>query len=288
MEDTAKILLTGLDNAGKTSIMVALSEQKGYIEKVMSLTPTTRVDHIDIPFLGKNVVFWDLGGQEKYRKIYDERKEQYFADSSLLLYIIDIQDPSRFETSLQYLDTILEYFIQNYDLVPLVISFHKTDPEIKDTSEVKKNVQVLSQKIINKYEDFELLFQQTTIYDIVSIIKMISYGLAVLNEDFFELYKLLEEYSMNLNSQGLFLLDRNGLIICKYFKDQIEDQIETNLELSVKEHIFELKERKEKGELIERKLFEINNQIRSYLHPIKYRGDEYYISILLNEDTEEN
>ena len=288
MEDTAKVLLTGLDNAGKTSILVALDEQEGYLDKIMSLTPTIKVDHIEIPFLGKKVIFWDLGGQEKYRKIYDEKKELYFADTSLLLYIIDIQDSSRFETSLQYLDTILEYFIQNYDMIPIVISFHKSDPEIINTPEIQQNVEQLTETIGNKYEDFELLFQQTSIYDIVSIIKMVSYGLATLNEDFFELYNLLQEYSMNLNSEGLFLLDRNGLIICKYFKDQIEDHIETNLELSVKEHILELKGKKEKGELIERKLFELNDKIRSYLHPIQYRGDEYYISILLNEETEED
>jgi hypothetical protein len=111
---------------------------------------------------------------------------------------------------------------------------------------------------------------------------MISYGLAVLNEDFFELYKLLEEYSMNLDCLGLFLLDKNGMIICKYFKDRIGDDIYSKLEKSVKAHIYELKDKKEKEEPIERKLFDEENEIRSYLHPIKYRKEEYYISILLD------
>jgi small GTP-binding protein len=289
MKDSAKVLITGLDYAGKTSIMIALDQQKGYIDMVKDLTPTVRVEQIEIKFLGKEVIFWDLGGQKKYRELYEKKKDKYFAETDLLIHVIDIQDSERFTESLEYLDSMLNYFFDNYDIIPVVIAFHKSDPEIIDEPEIIENVEKLTENIQNKYDDFELLFQQTSIYNIVSIVKMISYGLAVLNEDFFNLYQLLEEYSLKLNSVGLFLLDRNGMIICKYFKDQIGDEIYEKLEKSVKEHIFELKDKKEKEELVERKLFENGGEkMRSYLHPIQYRDDEYYMSILLDDEAEKS
>ncbi len=282
MKDSAKVLIAGLDYAGKTSIMIALNEQKDYIDKVLNLATTIRVDHIEIKFLGGSVIFWDMGGQKEYRELYKKRKEFYFGDADILIYAIDIQDAERFSESLDYLDTIFNYFREDGEIIPIVVTFHKSDPEVIENPEIKRNVDELTEKIKKNYPDFEILFQQTSIYDIVSIIKMISYGLAVLNEDFFELYNLLEEYSMNLDCIGLFLLDRNGMIICKYFKNQIEEEIYSRLEKSLKQHIYELKDKKEKGEAIERKIFEDENEIRSYLHPIKYREEEYYVSILLD------
>jgi len=282
MKDSAKVLIAGLDYAGKTSIMIALNEQKDFIDKVLNLAPTIRVDHIKINFLGGHVIFWDMGGQKEYRELYKKRKEFYFGDADILIYVIDIQDAGRFSESIHYLDSIFNYFRTDEEKIPVVVAFHKSDPGIIDNPEIKQNMDELTEKIKENYPDFEILFQQTSIYDIVSIIKMVSYGLAVLNEDFYELYNLLEEYSMNLDCLGLFLLDQNGMIICKYFKDEIEEDIYSRLEKSVKKHIYELKDKKEKGKAIERKLFEDESEMRSYLHPIKYREEEYYISILLD------
>ncbi|TFF98279.1 MAG: hypothetical protein EU547_01945 [Promethearchaeota archaeon] len=281
MDDSAKTLLAGLDYAGKTSIMLALNEKKGYIEKIKALKPTIRVEQIRIDFIGKEVIFWDLGGQERYRELYEEKKDFYFADTDVIFYIIDIQDQTRFSASLNYLSSILNHFRENDERIPVVIAFHKSDPEIKNDSNIINSIENLTNQINEKHSDFELLFQQTTIFDIVSIVKMISFGLATLNEDFFDLYTLLEEYSGKLDSPGLFLLNENGMIICKFFKEPVEDHIYEKLSDSVKEHIYELKDLSEKKESAERKIFELGDGFRSYLHPINYRDTEYYMSILL-------
>lgn len=276
-----KILLAGLDYAGKTSIMLALNEQKGYIEKVKNLKPTVRVDQVNINFLGKEVIFWDLGGQERYRNFYNKKREFYFAGTNVLFFIIDIQDEVRFTSALTYLSTILSYFEDTDDKMPVVISFHKFDPDLRNNPEFIEHAEKLEEKIREKHSSFELLFQKTSVYDIVSIVRMISYGLAVLNEDFFELYELLEEYSGKLESPGIFLLNGEGMIICNFFKEPIEEKTYEKLTNSLKQHIYELKDLRETNESVERKMFDLEDGFRSYLHPINYRKQVYYMSILL-------
>jgi GTPase SAR1 family protein len=281
MEESWKSLLAGLDYAGKTSIMLALNEQKGYIEKVKNLKPTVRVDQVNINFLGKEVIFWDLGGQERYRNFYNKKREFYFAGTNVLFFIIDIQDEVRFTSALTYLSTILSYFEDNDEKMPVVISFHKFDPDLRNNHEFIEHAEKLEEKIREKHSSFELLFQKTSVYDIVSIVRMISYGLAVLNEDFFELYELLEEYSGKLESPGIFLLNGEGMIICNFFKEPVEEKTYEKLTNSVKQHIYELKDLRETNESVERKMFDLEDGFRSYLHPINYRKQVYYMSILL-------
>ncbi|TFF87400.1 MAG: hypothetical protein EU550_03305, partial [Promethearchaeota archaeon] len=252
MEDSAKILLSGLDFAGKTSIMLALNEKKGYIEKVIGIKPTIRVEQIEIDFIGKKVIFWDLGGQERYRRVYHERRNFYYPETDVLFHVIDIQDETRFDASLEYLDSILSFFKQNKETIPVVVSFHKSDPKIIERPVITERVNNLTEKIKSDHPGFDILFQQSSIFDIVSIIKMVSYGLTVLNKDFYNLYELLEEYAGKLNSPGVFLLNNQGIIICKFFKDPLEDEIQKKLSDSLKGHIYDLKE-KNNEQLEERK-----------------------------------
>ncbi|MBD3211280.1 MAG: hypothetical protein GF311_01635, partial [Candidatus Lokiarchaeota archaeon] len=100
MENAIKVIVSGLDNAGKTSILTALKLKYDFRKEVMNLKPTIRVEYQRTEFLGTSAIFWDMGGQEKYRKLYQKRKEMYFGETDLLVYVIDIQDRERFESSL--------------------------------------------------------------------------------------------------------------------------------------------------------------------------------------------
>jgi len=102
MEQIIKIIVSGLDNAGKTSVLMALNKKYNFQKDIISLTPTIRVEYQATEFLKNRIVFWDMGGQEKYRKLYQEKQDLYFADTDLLVYIIDIQDTQRIETSLNF------------------------------------------------------------------------------------------------------------------------------------------------------------------------------------------
>ncbi len=58
--DAQKILFTGLDMAGKTSIILALQRE---FSKIAILKPTRGAQRRIFEFLGREISEWDLGGQ---------------------------------------------------------------------------------------------------------------------------------------------------------------------------------------------------------------------------------
>lgn len=57
-----KILLVGLDNAGKTSIVNLVVKK---MTDALATVPTKSVDRSEIVILGQQVLIHDLGGQQK-------------------------------------------------------------------------------------------------------------------------------------------------------------------------------------------------------------------------------
>jgi len=213
MESLLKVVISGLDNAGKTSILTALDKKYDFQKDIVQLKPTIRVEYHKMNFLRNNTIFWDMGGQDQYREIYINYQDVYFDATDLLIYVIDIQDTERFGNSLEYLNEILTYFTESKMDVPLIITFHKYDPDLRGNTEILQNIDELRGILLEKYSNFKILFQQTSIYDIISIVQLVSYGLSVFDEKFFELSELLERYLEEFKSQALIVFDRNGIII---------------------------------------------------------------------------
>ncbi|MFX0074311.1 MAG: ADP-ribosylation factor-like protein, partial [Candidatus Hermodarchaeota archaeon] len=89
-----KLLMIGLDNGGKTSILAVLQDKFSIIK---SLLPTRGVKREKLDFFGYPILSWDLGGQVQYReKLYFNRPELFFTEADLVLYVIDTQDNDRF------------------------------------------------------------------------------------------------------------------------------------------------------------------------------------------------
>jgi len=283
MERFIKIIIAGLDNAGKTSILTALNKKYDFHKDIISLTPTIRVEYQATEFLNNRIVFWDMGGQEQYRKLYQKKQELYFADTDLLVYIIDIQDTKRIGTTLAYLDMILHNFKKHKMDVPLIISFHKFDPEFRGNEKMVDQSEELREIILKKYPSFKILFQTTSIFDILSIIQLISYGLSVFDEKFFELSELLEKYVKELDSKSLIVFDKNGIIVSEFYNDIIEPEIYIELLESIKEHLFLLKRMQEESYETDSTFSTIGNELVSYLHRIKLKEESLFISVVMKE-----
>jgi len=283
MEKLIKVVVAGLDNAGKTSILTALNKKYDFQKDVVSLTPTIRVEYQATEFLKNRIVFWDMGGQEKYRKLYQDKQDLYFSGTDLLVYIIDIQDKERIETSLMYLDVILQNFKKHKMDVPLIISFHKFDPELSGNEGLIEEIESLREHLLKKYPSFKILFQQTSIYDIISIIQLISYGLSVFDEKFFALSELLEKYLLQFKSESLILFDKNGIILSEYYKDIIEPEIYVELVESIKEHLFLLKRMQEESYETDYALSSIGDELISYLHRIELEDESLFVSVVIKE-----
>ncbi len=288
MERFIKVIISGLDNAGKTSILTALDKKYDFQKDIMELKPTIRVEYHKMNFLTTLVNFWDMGGQEIYREIYQKNQEVYFDGTDLLIYVIDIQDPNRFENSLEYLNSILQFFKDSNMNVPIIVTFHKYDPNLRNDETILINIEKLREMIFNKYSTFKILFQRSSIYDILSVIQLVSYGLSVFDEKFFELSELLENYLEQFNSQALIVFDRNGIIISEYYSEEIETDTYIELLESIKEHLFLLKRMQEESYDENHNFFTIEDKLLTYLHRLKIKSEIFFASVVIKENQKED
>ena len=126
-ERHAKILLLGLDNAGKTTVLY-----KYKMNELVTTIPTIGFN-VETVHLGKNVSFtvWDVGGQDKIRVLW----KHYFVGCEGLVYVIDSADRTRFAEAKNELDWILGS--DEMSGVPLVLLANKQDlPQAATPSEV--------------------------------------------------------------------------------------------------------------------------------------------------------
>ncbi len=287
LDKTLKIILSGLDYAGKSSILTALDKKFDFEKYIMQLKPTIKVEYNKRKFLGFNIYIWDMGGQEKYRELYEQNKDAYFSDTNLVLFIIDIQDQERFKLSLEYLDMILKFFNENSMDVPLIVSFHKFDPELRGKEDINARIVDLRETIYGKYPKVKILFQQTSIYDIISIVQLISYALSVFDPKFFELSHLLEMYLEEFKCSSLILFDENGIIVSEFYSEEIDPDSYIVLLESIKEHLYLLKRMQEENYDSDYNFTMIENNILSYLHKITVDKNHFYVSVLIKEEHKE-
>ncbi|XP_053505368.1 ADP ribosylation factor like GTPase 3, like 1 [Ictalurus furcatus] len=115
-EQELRIVLLGLDNAGKTTLLKQLAS-----EDVNMITPTQGFNIKSVTFHGMKLNVWDIGGQRKIRPFW----KKYLENTDLLIYVIDSADKKRFEeTGLELSELIDE---ENLKGVPLLIFANKQD-----------------------------------------------------------------------------------------------------------------------------------------------------------------
>ena len=127
----AKVLMLGLDNAGKTTVLY-----KYKVNELVTTIPTIGFN-VETVHLGKNVSFtvWDVGGQDKIRVLW----KHYFTGCEGLVYVIDSADRTRFAEAKNELDWILGS--DEMSGVPLVVLANKQDlPQAATPSEVANSL----------------------------------------------------------------------------------------------------------------------------------------------------
>jgi len=84
-----KIVVVGLDNAGKTAILTKFGGKLG-IADLATLKPTKAVERhlIKTEDSELDLLIWDMGGQLEYRNKYLEYPERFFLQSDLLIYTL--------------------------------------------------------------------------------------------------------------------------------------------------------------------------------------------------------
>ncbi|KAM5171971.1 ADP-ribosylation factor-like protein 3 [Mantella aurantiaca] len=115
-DNGVRIVLLGLDNAGKTTILTRLA-----LEEASSITPTQGFNIKSVQSQGLKLSVWDIGGQRSIRSHW----KRYLGSTDLLIYVVDSADRKRFEETGQELaelvgeDSLLG--------VPLLVFANKQD-----------------------------------------------------------------------------------------------------------------------------------------------------------------
>ncbi|PWA23446.1 hypothetical protein CCH79_00006056 [Gambusia affinis] len=119
-EQEVRIVLLGLDNAGKTTLLKSLAS-----EDVNTITPTQGFNIKSVASHGMKLNVWDIGGQRKIRPFW----KKYLENTDLLIYVIDSADKKRFEeTGLLFVQELSELIDEeNLKGVPVLIFANKQD-----------------------------------------------------------------------------------------------------------------------------------------------------------------
>ncbi|MFX0099547.1 MAG: ADP-ribosylation factor-like protein [Candidatus Hodarchaeota archaeon] len=214
-----KIVFTGLDNSGKTSIIKALQSSSGIIP---SLKPTTGVEREEFRFLDYAVVHHDLGGQKKYLIKYLAQPDKYFAETDVCIYVIDIQDIGRFQETLKYFDDLLNTFIALRIKPAIYVFFHKSEYIIQHGDvDGERNVGILQGRINeSNAERFKVEFCITTVYDVFSISSSFSTILQNLYPPKELINKTMGQLANDLNAQAIVLFDEHIIPLAKFLRDE--------------------------------------------------------------------
>ena len=134
-----KILIMGIDNSGKTSIILSLTKNTNLLS-YSSLKSTAGAQIMKIEEGNAKYFIWELGGQEQYRKEYLKNMEKYLPEVNRFIFVIDVQDNSRFDTAIDYLKSIIQVIPPNITLADFSIFLHKYDPNLELQSSFSKTV----------------------------------------------------------------------------------------------------------------------------------------------------
>jgi small GTP-binding protein len=133
----ARILLVGLDAAGKTTILYKLK-----LGEVVTTIPTIGFNVETVEYKNLSFTMWDVGGQDKIRPLW----RHYYANTQGIIFVIDSNDRERIdggETASKSAADELRYMLQEDELkgAALLVLANKQDlPQSMSVSEVTERL----------------------------------------------------------------------------------------------------------------------------------------------------
>ncbi|NVM53952.1 MAG: 50S ribosome-binding GTPase [Candidatus Helarchaeota archaeon] len=170
IEGLKKIVVAGLDNAGKTALLKSIKKEVAFTE-LTSLKPTKGATRDDLLLSDQHILLMELGGQKEFRKFYIDQPDRFFLETDIIVYLIDLQDDLRYQESIDYLEQILRTMKYLQESPDWIILFHKCDPDIVKLSIFQEKLDFMTAKIKKAFKPYKLNFeiQTSSIYNIVSM-----------------------------------------------------------------------------------------------------------------------
>ena len=130
-----RILMLGLDAAGKTTILYKLK-----LGEVINSVPTIGFNVESVQYKNLNFQVWDIGGQTKIRQLWNH----YYANTQALIYVVDSSDPDRFGLARESLQSMLA--TDELRDVPVLVYANKQDVALAKVSDIAEQLGLASQR----------------------------------------------------------------------------------------------------------------------------------------------
>jgi small GTP-binding protein len=149
-----KVVVAGLDFAGKTSLINRLINDYNYND-IVNLEPTIGANIEEYQSDKLNLILWDLGGQKDHIDEYLASPENFFIQLEILIFVIDSQDNSRYLEAVDYLRDIintLEFLKENPYIVVLL---NKVDSDLREDPDFQIKLEYLTEKVSKIFDNTE-------------------------------------------------------------------------------------------------------------------------------------
>mmetsp|Transcript_50098 Transcript_50098/g.104275 ORF Transcript_50098/g.104275 Transcript_50098/m.104275 type:complete len:182 (-) Transcript_50098:232-777(-) len=125
-----RILILGLDAAGKTTILYKLK-----LGEVVTTIPTIGFNVETVEYKNLSFTVWDVGGQDKIRPLW----RHYYQNTQAVIYVVDSTDRDRIDTAREELTKLLNEG-ELHDAVLLVFANKQDLPNAMTAAEVTEKL----------------------------------------------------------------------------------------------------------------------------------------------------
>ncbi len=232
-----KLIFCGLENSGKTSIAMVLTEN---ISNLGLIKPTHLVKRTLLKYMNYEIIEHDMGGQQSYIEHYFKEPERYFGETDVCVFVVDVQAGESIVAAMKFYKELLEVFSQLSIKPSIYIFLHKAERVMAnaskgDAANMKRAEQQAS--AINENR-FAAKFFQTSIFEPFSVLK--AFGTIV--TDLFPidvlLHAITEGLAARFEAEIVILMDDHFMPI----SDNIQKKESEDLVSSAASNIYYLKQ----------------------------------------------